>query len=241
LQLLGVASLDNGLGMVTEMCMGGSVGLIIYRDREQIDAGACVRIGVQVASALAYMHGLSWIHRDVKIFNILLLSDSWDPPLAKLADFGAARSDSGVKTPGYKVGTAGLIAPEMVASNEYTFATDVYGLGASLHEMITSAPPFGEKQLRDLADKYKMKWSPHQHGTEEMLQRRELLWTIGEHGEVPSLDQISDSRLARILATCYSPAESRPSAFELCSTLEAFLSEPEIPPEDTQRFELYSM
>ena len=62
---------------------------------------------LQVASALAYMHSLAWIHRDVKTFNILLLSDSWDPPFAKLADFGAARSASGNKTPGYKVGRLG--------------------------------------------------------------------------------------------------------------------------------------
>jgi serine/threonine protein kinase len=246
LTLLGVASLDNGLGMVTEMCMGGSVGLIIYRDRERIEVGACARICAQVASALAYMHSLAWIHRDVKTFNILLLSDSWDPPFAKLADFGAARSASGNKTPGYKVGTAGLMAPEMVASMEYSSATDVYGLGASLHEMVAAAPPFSEEQLADLGEKYEVELAPlGPHGTEGHLRRRELLWTISQAGEVPSLAKIADARLARILQACYAVAEARPTALELCNSLEAYLSEPEPPTaaeeEDMERFKLYSI
>ena len=37
------------------------------------------------------------------------------------------------------------------------------------------------------------------HGTEGHLRRRELLWTISQAGEVPSLAKIADARLARIL------------------------------------------
>ena len=135
--------------------------------------------------------------------------------------FGAARSDSGNKTPGYMVGTAGRMAPEMVNSFVYSSAADVYGLGAALHEMITTAPPFSEEHLGYLAEKYKKSYQPH---TYDRTQRWDLLLCISEHGEVPSVGGIRDATIARIIADCYSVAEARPTAPALGRRLEAFYS-----------------
>ncbi|CAI7858578.1 unnamed protein product, partial [Closterium sp. NIES-53] len=46
-----------------------------------------LKVAVQVAEALAYMHGLNFIHRDLKAANVLLSPD-YD---AKLTDFGMVR------------------------------------------------------------------------------------------------------------------------------------------------------
>ena len=71
-----------------------------------------------------------------------------------------------------------------------------------------------------LAEKYKKNF---ERGNRAW--RRELLFCISLHGEVPSLEEVKDTRIARILAACYRTADARPTAQALCSEFEGFLSE----------------
>ncbi|MFO0881167.1 MAG: serine/threonine-protein kinase [Gemmataceae bacterium] len=97
---------------------------------------------VKIAGAIQHAHEQGILHRDLKPGNILI--DATDEP--HVADFGLAkqmRKDTGQTRTGALLGTPGYMAPEQAsASRELTPATDVYGLGALLYELLTARPPF---------------------------------------------------------------------------------------------------
>jgi hypothetical protein len=106
-------------------------------------------IALALAEALEYAHRQGIIHRDLKPSNVLLPDGV--PAAAKLADFGAlGRLEEGAghgqTRVGQLFGTILYMAPEQVRADPQTPATDVYGLGALLYEMLFGQPPFSEKR-----------------------------------------------------------------------------------------------
>ena len=98
-------------------------------------------IGVQVATALAYIHEQEVVHRDVKPGNVLVRRDG----RVKLADFGIARvlgEHSHRTKTGVIVGSVHYLAPEQVAFEEITPAVDVYALGLLLLRALTGRHAF---------------------------------------------------------------------------------------------------
>ena len=102
-----------------------------------------VELIAKVARTVHYAHEHGILHRDIKPGNILL--DAKGEP--HLTDFGLARlveSESTVTRTLEVLGTPSYMAPEQAAGNNAgpTSATDVYGLGAVLYQLLTSHPPF---------------------------------------------------------------------------------------------------
>jgi hypothetical protein len=95
----------------------------------------------QVASALDHAHGLGVIHRDVKPANLILEPGG----RVRLADFGIARTVDDAATitaSGELVGTITYLAPEILAGDPATVASDVYSLGAVTYELLSGRPPY---------------------------------------------------------------------------------------------------
>src|SRR5262249_11993867 len=108
------------------------------------------RIGARVADALAYAHAQGVMHRDIKPSNLLLDADGevW------VADFGLAKLEGsdGPTAVGDVVGTLRYMAPERFQGRSDP-RSDVYGLGATLYELLVLRPAFdGSDRLRLIAE-----------------------------------------------------------------------------------------
>jgi len=90
-----------------------------------------------VARALAYLHGRSLVHGDVKARNVVIGGDG----RARLTDFGCARPVSSTRPVG---GTPAFMAPEVARGQEQGPAADVWALGCMVIEMATGRAPWSD-------------------------------------------------------------------------------------------------
>lgn len=106
-----------------------------------------------VLDALAAAHRAGIVHRDVKPENVILTDDG----RVKVADFGLARAMStaaATTTNGVILGTAGYLAPEVVASGIADARADVYSAGILLFEMLTGRQPFSGDDATEVAQRH---------------------------------------------------------------------------------------
>jgi len=120
---------------------GESLPARLARER-QLPVPEAVRLGREVAEALAYAHAQGIIHRDIKPANILLSGGH-----ALVADFGIARALTGdgrtLTQTGLAIGTPQYMSPEQATgSDNVDGRSDVYALGCVIYEMIAGEPPF---------------------------------------------------------------------------------------------------
>jgi serine/threonine protein kinase/Flp pilus assembly protein TadD len=100
------------------------------------------QMGVQVAEALEYAHRRGVIHRDIKPSNLLLDTSG----VVWITDFGLAKSEGDALTnTGDIVGTLRYMAPERFSGRSDP-RSDVYGLGATLYELLTLRPAFDSSE-----------------------------------------------------------------------------------------------
>jgi len=118
--------------LVMELLDGETLAARLKRGRLSI--GETLRIGIQIAEALAVAHARGIVHRDLKPANIMLTKTG-----VKVLDFGLAKSevDPSLTAAGGVMGTPAYLAPERLEGKEADERSDIYALGLILAEMTT--------------------------------------------------------------------------------------------------------
>jgi TolB-like protein/Tfp pilus assembly protein PilF/predicted Ser/Thr protein kinase len=145
---------------------GGQLDAVVKR--EPMPMRQAVQLIAKVARTVHYAHEHGILHRDIKPGNILL--DQKGEP--HLTDFGLARlveTESTVTRTMEVLGTPSYMAPEQAVGNNdaVSSATDVYGLGAVLYQLLAGQPPFAGgttyetiKLLLDTEPRQPRLWNP---------------------------------------------------------------------------------
>ncbi|WP_285730773.1 protein kinase [Nocardiopsis sp. ATB16-24] len=95
-----------------------------------------------LAEALAEIHRVGLIHRDLKPGNVLLAEDG-----PRVIDFGIARATDGTAATQSIIGTPGFMSPEQVQGEPLTAASDLFAYGAVLAYAASGVGPFGEGNM----------------------------------------------------------------------------------------------
>lgn len=132
--------------IVMEYVDGESLASILDREG-RLDVEQTWSILGQTAAALGAAHRVGLVHRDVKPGNILVCPNG----LVKVTDFGIARlvGEAATTHPGLVLGTASFLAPEQLAGEKATPASDMYSLGVVGYACLAGAPPF-QGETRDI-------------------------------------------------------------------------------------------
>ncbi|MBM4408959.1 MAG: serine/threonine protein kinase, partial [Chloroflexi bacterium] len=129
-----------GVALVLELLPGETLAARLARDGP-VSAPIAISVAMQLAAALDAVHRAGFVHRDVKPANVIVRPDGH----IRLVDFGIARMAGerhGLTPDGQVEGTLRSIAPEQLAGGPVTHATDLYGLGTVLYELLEGRPPF---------------------------------------------------------------------------------------------------
>src|SRR5215472_5485311 len=124
-----------------QLVEGGQLDQVIKR--EPMPSRPAAELIAKLARTVHHAHQRGILHRDIKPGNILL--DAKGDP--HLTDFGLARlleTESSVTRTTEALGTPSYMAPEQARGDnaQLSSATDVYGLGAVLYQLLTGRPPF---------------------------------------------------------------------------------------------------
>ena len=140
---------DIGAGdrpfIVTELLDGETLAETLARG--PLAPKTALGLAMQVAHGLAAAHRKGIVHRDLKPDNIFVTRDG----RAKILDFGLAKladpvvgelTTHAVTEPGRVLGTVAYMSPEQVRGQVLDHRSDIFSLGAVLHQMLAGQPPF---------------------------------------------------------------------------------------------------
>lgn len=143
--IFSIGELDDGRAYLVMELLDGLPLHHLLRRLGCFEPGLLVPLYQQLCDALQAAHGKSFVHRDLKPDNIVVLRRP-PHPFIKILDFGIAKlrhGSSGERTAvGTVLGTPEYMAPEQCRGDEVDGRADIYALGVMLYELVTGKKPF---------------------------------------------------------------------------------------------------
>ncbi len=135
------------IGMVMEWVDGEDLNQWLKRQTAQISWKQFWKLCSPMLGAMDYIHRKGFVHRDLKLSNIMLHYDG-DEPVLKVADFGLVKvldgtAEEHLTQTGTRMGTVAYMSPEqIVEAKSVGPASDIYSLGVVLYKLLTRKLPF---------------------------------------------------------------------------------------------------
>ena len=121
--------------IVLETLSGATLAALI--EDAQLTPADAAMMGLQLVSALSYLHRRGWLHLDVKPSNIVVQGGR-----AILIDLSLVGRPGDGRA---GAGTDGYLSPEQAHGQGLSSASDVFGLGVTLGEALTGRLPYAEE------------------------------------------------------------------------------------------------
>jgi len=125
--------------LVFEYVEGKTLAALI-REQRRLPSVQAVDIVQQLLRGIGYAHAKGVVHCDLKPANIILTQEG----IPRVMDFGIARAASDAVAGGSgddaMFGTPSYMAPEYIASRQFTTVSDLFSLGMVLYEMLAGRP-----------------------------------------------------------------------------------------------------
>lgn len=157
-KILGYGSSQGYLFMAMELVDGPSL-YDYFRKKRYLPWAEVIGYMLDVCKGLKHAHDRGFIHRDLKLGNLLLDSSGQ----VKIADFGIARYQGvrhdelreNITAPGGVVGTYDYMAPEQLRGEAVTVRSDLYSLGVVMYVLLAGRTPFTFKNVNEAIDMIK--------------------------------------------------------------------------------------
>lgn len=137
--------------LVMELIEGGELFDRI-RQKKVLSEFSAFHITKQLLETVKYLHDVGIVHRDIKPENILL-SDTSEIPIIKLADFGLSKLVGPNDTLHVPCGTLGYVAPEVLMQQPYGKQVDLWSVGVVTYLLLRGRLPFDSKDKQVLIQK----------------------------------------------------------------------------------------
>lgn len=114
---------------------------------EPMQPSRVLKIALQIASAVSYLHSSGVVHRDLTSNNVMV-ADEPEADFVKLLDFGLAKlltpdaSEQRLTKTGILLGSVSYMSPEQASGKVADNRSDIYSFGCILFEMLTGRLPF---------------------------------------------------------------------------------------------------
>ncbi|MEU6508060.1 serine/threonine-protein kinase [Streptomyces sp. NPDC046942] len=188
--------------VVLETLTGETLSHLVARMRRRPAAADVALLGVQLCSAVHYLHGRGLLHLDLKPSNVVV-----ERGHAKVLDLSVARPPGPAPA---GVGTFCYLSPEQARGGPLTAAADVWGVGITLYEVACGDVPFDcggtvDESEEDGADVADGRYPQAEEAAVPIAYRRRLPRALG----------------AAVDACLRADPAARPTVAELAETLEA--------------------
>ncbi len=140
---------DQQIFIVMEYIPGTDLKTIL-ESRGKLNVDEALRLIIQACAGVGYAHRVGLIHCDVKPHNMIVTPDQ----RLKVTDFGIARALASIhpqEVNNVVWGSPQYFSPEQASGHPPSPASDVYGLGVVLYEMLTGRLPFIANTAAELA------------------------------------------------------------------------------------------